>query len=113
MSEPPAEQPAEQPAEAVQPLLSVRDVAKLLGVTTKTIRRWTSDGRFPAPVTIGKLLRWTPEAVEEVLAVGVARDNPEAGARMKLPVDLRFNCPCCSARLKYNRSGKVEALGEP
>ena len=39
--------------------LSLREIATLLGISQRTIRRWSKSGKFPRPVRLGpKLLRW-------------------------------------------------------
>lgn len=39
--------------------MSIREIAARLGVSERTIRRWSRTGRFPRPVRLGpKLLRW-------------------------------------------------------
>src|SRR5262249_28034918 len=42
-------------------LLSPKDVAHHLGITRRTLRRWTVTGYFPAPIRLnGRTLRWEP-----------------------------------------------------
>ena len=44
-------------------LLSVREVAELLQVPVKTIYQWRSQGDGPAPIKVGRHLRFDPEDV--------------------------------------------------
>ncbi len=46
-------------------LLTARDVADVLGVDVRTVRRWREAGKLPAPLTLGdSVLRWHPEDVD-------------------------------------------------
>ena len=45
------------------PLLDVRAVARLLGVGPRTVWRLRDAGDLPAPVRIGRLIRWRREAL--------------------------------------------------
>ena len=50
-----------------RPLLTAREVAELLGVSTDTVLRWTGRGDLPAirlPGTARGRLRYRPEAIE-------------------------------------------------
>lgn len=49
-------------------LLSVADVARILGVGVRTIRRWRGEGKLPPALEFGGLLRWRRDAVEEWIA---------------------------------------------
>jgi predicted DNA-binding transcriptional regulator AlpA len=50
-------------------LLSTRQVAEMVGVTTKTLLSWVRAGKFPRPLQIGmRKLLWSPEAVQHALA---------------------------------------------
>ena len=58
-------------------LLSIFQVAKLLNVSTMTIRRMWADGRMPPPLRIGKRsLRWNADELEEWL-VGCSEEQTE------------------------------------
>ena len=46
-------------------LLSVRDVADLLAVDERTIRRWRREGRLPNAVEVCGVIRWRPEVVDQ------------------------------------------------
>ena len=48
-------------------LLTVSDMAKLLRVAPKTIRRWRIEGRLPVSIEIGGVIRWEPAVVERWL----------------------------------------------
>lgn len=54
---------AQAPA-VLEPLLSIVEVAKLLGVSKRLIERDRAAGKFPRQdLTIGKLPRWKPETI--------------------------------------------------
>lgn len=40
-------------------MLTIADVAHLLQVATKTVRRMVADGEFPRPIRVAKSDRWT------------------------------------------------------
>lgn len=48
--------------------MTYEDVAKLLHVDKKTLRRMIDSGDWPAPFRIGKQLRWLPSTVRSYLA---------------------------------------------
>jgi len=51
--------PATVPPEKVTPLLlDVRGVAALLGCSARQVFRLSDAGRLPAPVRVGRLIRW-------------------------------------------------------
>lgn len=53
-----------------EPMLTVGQVADRLGVSAMTVRRWSNDGRFPAPdVRIGRF-RWLASTVENWIRGG-------------------------------------------
>ncbi len=46
-------------------LLRMRDVADVLGVSTRTVQRWVDEGRLPAPFVLSsRALRWRRSEVE-------------------------------------------------
>lgn len=58
--------PAATPAapEGLAPLLRPRAVARVLGISTRTLERLLSGGRFPAPdLRIGRATLWRPASV--------------------------------------------------
>ena len=48
---------------ANEPLLAVPDLARLLAVDVRTVRRWRSEGRLPDALELGGVVRWDSEAV--------------------------------------------------
>jgi predicted DNA-binding transcriptional regulator AlpA len=53
-----------QPSPHGAALLRKSEVARLCGVSTRTIDRWQEDAEFPPPILIGKQsYRWTYDAV--------------------------------------------------
>jgi excisionase family DNA binding protein len=51
-------------------LLTVRQVAAMLGCSPRHVCRLSEDAQMPAPVRIGALVRWNRTAVEQWLASG-------------------------------------------
>ena len=39
-------------------LLTAKEVAEMLGVSARTVWTWRDIGRLPAPVKIGRCVRW-------------------------------------------------------
>ena len=56
-----------------QTLLSVQDVAKMLGVSVATVWRRVKDGTLPEPIRFGGVTRWVREELIEVLSTAQAR----------------------------------------
>jgi predicted DNA-binding transcriptional regulator AlpA len=57
-------------------MLSSKDVAKLLGMTTKTVRRLAERGLFPRPLRINhRLLRWRLADVRRWMAEGLRGES--------------------------------------
>ncbi len=48
-------------------LLDLYEVAEWLGVSSRSIRNWWSDGRFPAPMRLGARLRWSEKQIIDFL----------------------------------------------
>ncbi len=51
-------------------LLSLGDVATRLRVSTRHVRRLADAGRIPAPIHIGRLLRWRSEQLSTWIDAG-------------------------------------------
>ena len=51
-------------------LLSVQNVSEMLGVSPRHIRRLNDAGRMPAPVRLGKSVRWPESALTEWVKAG-------------------------------------------
>ena len=50
-------------------LLTIRQVAELLKVSKRTVRRWADQGRLPTPVRFSKTcIRWKASAIQAHLA---------------------------------------------
>ena len=54
------------PAHSLRPLLKVGDVAKILNLHPRSIRRLIADGRLPV-IRVGHAVRVRPEAVEDLI----------------------------------------------
>lgn len=62
---------ATKKAPSLQPLLlSVYEVAQLLKCSYRQVFRLTAEGRMPSDIRLGKLRRWSREAIEEWIADG-------------------------------------------
>ncbi len=48
-------------------LMTIRDVCDLLQVTDRTVRKWMSNGRLPAPVRLGRIVRFRRADIEALL----------------------------------------------
>lgn len=58
-------------AERVQPtLLSIADLATLLGVSSRHVERMDVSGRMPAPVRLGRSKRWRRTEIESWIVAG-------------------------------------------
>jgi excisionase family DNA binding protein len=49
---------------SVKELLTAREVAERMGVSLRTIWRWTITGELPAPVRRGRIVRWKATDIE-------------------------------------------------
>lgn len=57
-----------EPPRPIEPLLSLADIAAVLGVTRRSVERLRSAGTLPQPdLKIGRSLRWRPDTVREWL----------------------------------------------
>lgn len=52
----------------LEKLLTVDDIANILKVSTRTLRRRWHKGEFPPPMRIGRLIRWHPDQLRDYLA---------------------------------------------
>jgi excisionase family DNA binding protein len=52
------------------PLLDVHSVAKLLGCSSRHVRRLADAGKMPRPVNLGALVRWNRQEIEDWIAQG-------------------------------------------
>lgn len=57
-------------------LLDVQQVAARYGVHRTTVWRWRERGALPPPVTIGRVVRWRPDDLDEF-----ERENAREGRR--------------------------------
>jgi len=53
-----------QKPQPIEPLMSIADIAAVLGVTRRSVERLRSSGSLPKPdLRIGRNLRWRPDTV--------------------------------------------------
>lgn len=50
-------------AKPVKPLIAKSEVARLLGVSERTVERLAASGKLPKPIQIGGSVRWDPDAL--------------------------------------------------
>lgn len=51
----------------LEPLLTTKDLTKILRVSGRTVARWCAAGILPAPLTIGGSLRWEPSSIRAII----------------------------------------------
>jgi len=51
-------------------VITIDDVAALLGCSTRHVRRLADSGRIPRPVKFGALLRWIKADIEQWISAG-------------------------------------------
>lgn len=79
---------------ARRPLLSVEEFAAALNVRPKTVRSWVLERRYPV-VRVGRLVRFRPEVLDEVIERGevparLRRTNPRTHkAKASEPLGIR------------------------
>lgn len=56
-------------------LLTTKDLARLLQVSTRTLRRWQRGGHVPPPLRIGGSLRWRAADIETWLSSNCLNDS--------------------------------------
>jgi excisionase family DNA binding protein len=62
-------------------LLTVDEVAQLLGLSRRTVWRLRSTGRIPAPVRIGRSVRWRRADVDEWISARCDWSVPDGHMR--------------------------------
>ena len=66
-------------------MLNCREVAKMLGVSERSVWRWSATGVLPPGVKIGSVVRWPRRAIEDWLA----KREEEALAKQKALTEKR------------------------
>ncbi len=61
-------------------LLTVKEVAELCGVSTRTITRMVDAGKMPSPVRLGGAVRWNREELEAWIASGCQSPSSKEAA---------------------------------
>lgn len=68
-------------------LMKIGDVAKVLGVTVKTLQRWHKDGKFvPDVISFGDHRYYKRERVEDILKTGIVDKRGALPAEMFLAI---------------------------
>jgi len=58
-------------SESITPvLLTIEDLSRTLGCSTRHIRRLASSGRIPRAIKLGALLRWLKSDIDHWIAAG-------------------------------------------
>jgi len=65
MNSPPSSRPQEPAA-----LLTIKQVAELLGCSQRHVRRLADRGEMPPPVRLGALVRWDRAGIEQWIKAG-------------------------------------------
>ena len=60
---------------SIDPFLSDREAAAILGCARSSIWRWANEGILPKPLKIGGLSRWRQSDIEAVIAKAEAARN--------------------------------------
>jgi len=60
----------ETPPPAPQALIDIKQVAKLIGACTRTVRRRYQAGLMPGPMKLGRHLRWSRSAIQSWIDEG-------------------------------------------
>jgi predicted DNA-binding transcriptional regulator AlpA len=48
-------------------LLTLKDILAILKVSKSTIYKWIKEGKFPKPLKLERLSRWTEEMIHEFI----------------------------------------------
>ncbi len=73
------ELPQRQATSVPEQLLNVREMATRLGVSTRQVWKLASSGRLPAPIRLGRSVRWRESDLDRFIALGCpAREEFEA-----------------------------------
>lgn len=69
------------PSPPREPLIRSAEVASRLGISQRSLHRLVASGGFPAPLRIGRSVRWQPSQVDAFIenAAQSARQTPRTG----------------------------------
>ena len=63
-----------KPADGAKPRIYVADnIAAILLVSTKQVRRWADSGAMPKPIRLGRVVRWNAQVIDDWIAGGCQR----------------------------------------
>ena len=79
--ESPLDQDGDSPPTTESRLVDVEEVAAMLGVSSRMVRRLRDMGRMPCPISLGSLVRWRREEIEEWIHEGCPRVERRGGGR--------------------------------
>ena len=63
----------------LEPLLTTRDIATILGCETRSVHRWLREGVVPGPIRIGGVLRWYAPSIRAWLSSKQSTTNLNGG----------------------------------
>jgi excisionase family DNA binding protein len=86
-------------------LKTAEEVAEELRVNQQTIRRWHREGRIPAAVAVGNVLRFSMPAVLATLEIAAIRDQrlKPQGAHDRAKAALAEVAEMCAKRRKRGK----------
>lgn len=58
-------------------LLTVKQVAKLIGMSERSIWRLSGSGEFPAPIALGRSKRWYRKSVDDFAEANAHKANDQ------------------------------------
>lgn len=64
-------------------LFDSRALADVLGVSERHLRKLHASGKLPAPIRLGRCLRWSRQLIDEWISRGCPARDQDAAARTK------------------------------
>jgi excisionase family DNA binding protein len=58
-----------------QPLIGIKDVAGMIGCSSRHVARLAKNNHLPAPVKVGRLTRWRKAEIQEWILRGCPATN--------------------------------------
>jgi len=97
------------PAQTSPLLLSVRTLAKRLGLSVRTLWRLRNAGREPKPVRMGGSVRWSADEIDGWVAAGCPDPPPQnnGGHKQAATAGTRRRRPSGCIRAHKQCSGRI------
>ena len=88
-------------------LADAKEVAKVVGISLRTARRWDVEGRLPKPIRIGSVVRWNISELEKWIEASCPPRQrwqvmKGAAKRRKLKRWPRLVCPGLKVAMTQN-----------